>query len=451
MYLSLEIAKQTLMQVQTSIGVTTNNISNSQVDGYTRQRVNLTSNISISKGGQLVGTGATISSIDRLRTGFYDKQYRENLGVYSNSSATTTALERIESIIGSLDGDTGIKTTINNFYDSLEELSKNPEKTGIKQIVRDNAVAMTQAFNSVAGNLNTMKEQYASYTESQVTSINNALKNLQAVNDEIGRLSATGQTPNDLLDERDRLIDFLSERMDISIINSENNKVNIISNGEVLVQDGFSSELTYTVNANGSLSVKYASGKDFSSKGGELASLINTVNSKIPEYENKLNLLANDMVTALNKIHATGQDAAGNNGVPLFTGTTAGTIAVSQDILNDPSLILTSTDGAPGNNDVILSLIATKDGATIDGNTFGVVEYLDNLSASISAETNASKTKTANYKYITDEVYVMRANEIGVNEDEEIIKSVQLQQTFAAASKIISTLNTMFDSLISAV
>ena len=450
MNLALEIAKQTMMQAQTSLGVATNNISNSKVDGYTRQNVNLTSNISINSNGHLVGTGAVITSIDRVRTGFYDKQYRDNLNIYSHASATTTALNRIESIVGSLDGDTGLKTSITNFFDSLEELSKNPEKTGIKQIVKDNAIAMVSSFNLISNNLNTMKEQYQSYTESMVNEINNALKNLQIVNDEIGRLSASGQTPNDLLDTRDRLIDTLSSYMDISVVHSDNNKVNIVSNGHVLVQDCYSSSLNFNINIDGSVSVTYEDGAEFKSTGGELAALVTTINTTIPKYNEKIDTLAKDFIDAFNAIHATGA-APATAGGNFFEGTTAGNIKVADAIVNNPDLIATSADGTPGDNSIVLSLIELLDSKTIDGGKYGIIEYLDNISSSISAETNASSVKEANYKYIKDELYIMRSNEIGVNEDEELINAVKIQQTFAAASKIISTLTEMFNSLISAV
>lgn len=451
MNLSLEIAKQTMMQAQTSLGVVTNNIANSKVDGYTRQSVNLTTNISINSNGHLVGTGATISSIDRVRTGFYDKQYRENLNIYSNASATTTALNRIESIVGSLDGDTSLKTSINSFFDSLEELSKNPEKTGIKQIVKDNAVAMTQSFNLVANNLKTMKEQYVSYTQSMVTEINDTLKNLQTVNDEIGKLTSKGQNPNDLLDTRDRLIDSLSSYMDISVVHGDNNKVNIVSNGHVLVQDCFYSGLEFNLNQNGDVSITYENGTPFTSNGGELSALVNTVNSTIPAYTNKLDTLVKDFTDAFNAIHSTGLAPDGTTGVNFFEGDTAENIKVSDAILNNTDLIATSIDGTSGDNTIVLNLISILDGKTIDGNKYGVIEYLDNISSSIAAETNASSVKEGNYKYVTDELYTMRSNEIGVNEDEELINSVKIQQTFAAASKIISTLNELFDSLITAV
>ena len=451
MNLALEIARQTMMQAQTAMGVATNNLANQMVDGYTRQRVNLKTNISISQGKNLVGTGAYISSIDRVRTGFYDKQYRENLGIYTNSGASATAYARIETFFGSLDGDTGLKTSLTNFFNSLEELSKNPEKTGIKQVVRDSANTVVQSFNLVSNNLKVMKEQYIDYTGAKVDTINNTLKNLQIVNDEIGRLTALGQTPNDLLDERDRLLDSLSADMDISVIHAENNKINVISNGHVLVQDGYSSNLQFTTNVDGTVSIRYEDGTDFKSTGGELVALANVVNETIPEYNAKLDLLAKDFMDAFNAIHEKGVDANGVTGISFFEGTNASNMKISDDILNDPSLIMTSTDGVPGNNNLVLELIAVKDAKNIDGGKFGVIEYFDNIAASISTETNSAKTKAGNYKYITDEVYIMRSNEVGVNEDEEILTSVKLQQTFAAASKIVSTLNEMFNSLITAV
>lgn len=450
MNLALEIAKQTMLQSQTSLGVTTNNISNSKVDGYTRQEVNYVSNMSINANGHLVGTGSIISSIDRVRTGFYDKQYRDNLNIHSHASATTTSLGRIESIMGSLDGDTGLKTSINKFFNSLEELSKNPEKTGIKHIVKDNAVAMVSSFNLISNNLKTMKEQYQSYTESMVNKINDTIKNLQIVNDEIGRLYHSGQNPNDLLDTRDRLIDSLSSYMDITVVHGDKNKLNIISNGHVVVQEGYSSSLNFSINTDGSVSINYEDGSDFKSTGGELSALITTVNSSIPKYNKKLDTLAKDFIDAFNDIHSKGIAPDGSTNINFFEGTTAGNIKVSDEILNKPELITTSSDGTIGNNNIVLNLIELLDSKSIDGGQYGIIEYLDNLSSSIAAEKNASSIKEGNYKYIKDELYTMRSNEIGVNEDEELINSVKIQQTFAAASKIITTLNEMFNSLIAA-
>ena len=451
MNLALEIAKQTMMQTQTAMSVATNNLANQTVDGYTRQSVNLKTNISIINNGNLVGTGAYISSIDRVRTGFYDKQYRDNLGIYTNSDTLVTAFSRIETFFGSLDGDTGLKTSLNSFFNSLEELSKNPEKTGIKQVVRDSADNVVQSFNLVSNNLKTMKEQYISYAESKVFNINKTLKNLQSVNDEIGRLTAMNQTPNDLLDERDRLIDSLSADMDISVVPAKNNKVNIVSNGHVLVQDGYSSSLSFETNLDGTISIKYEDGVDFKSSGGELSALVQIVNDTMPEYNSKLDLLAKDFIESFNTIHKKGVSSDGTTNISFFEGDSAANIKITDDIMNDPSLIMNSIDGLPGNNDLILSLITIKDGNYIDNDKYGVIEFFDNISSSISTETNAMNVKAENYKYIKNEIYVMRSNEIGVNEDEEILTSVKLQQTFAAASKIISTLNEMFDSLISAV
>lgn len=450
MNLALEIAKQTMMNAQTAIGVATNNLANQTVDGYTRQNVNLTTSISIQSGKHLVGTGASISSIDRIRTGFYDKQYRDNLGIYKNADTLVTGFSRIETFLGSLDGDTGLKTSFNSFFNSLEELSKNPEKSGIKQVVRDNANNVVQSFNLISNNLKTMKEQYQSYTESKVSNINKTLENLRIVNDEIGRLSAMGQNPNDLLDERDRLIDSLSADMDISVVPAKNNKVNVVSNGHVLVQDSYASLLSFGINVDGSISIKYEDGMDFKSNGGELSALKQLVNETIPEYNDKVDLLAKDFIDSFNAMHRTGVASDGTTNIDFFEGDNAGNIKVSEQIDKNPSLIMNSTDGLAGNNDLVLGLIGLKDSPVIGGE-FGIVEFYDNVASSISTDTKAMKVKSDNYKYIKDEIYVMRSNETGVNEDEELLTTVKLQQTYAAASKIISTLNSMFDSLISAV
>lgn len=450
MNIALEIAKQTILQSQAGMNTAINNISNSQVDGYSRQKVQFQTGVSINSNGHLVGTGAVIKSIDRIRDGFNDKQYRENVGIYSNASVMANSLKKIETFFGSIDGDTGVKSTLTELFNSLEELSKYPENSGIKQIVKDSGVAVAQSFNQVASNLKTMKSQYASFVESKVTDINAILKDLNTLNDEIGRITVKGQTPNDLLDARDRLLDELAKNIDISIVETDNNKINIISNGQILLQDGYVNQLDVAVTNGYDVTVTYANGADFKSTHGELSALISTVTDVIPKYQAEIDTMAKDFMDAFNAIHSVGFAIDGSTGIDFFEGNDASSIKVSADILNNPDKIATSTDGAAGNNDLVLELIGIKSNKVIDGK-YGVLEFYDKISAGISAETKAMTTKEANYKYITNEVYVMRANEIGVNVDEEIIAASNYQKTFAAASRIIQTLDEMFNSLIQSI
>ena len=450
MNIALEIAKQTILQSQAGMNTAINNISNSQVDGYSRQKVQFQTGVSINSNGHLVGTGAVIKSIDRIRDGFNDKQYRENVGIYSNASVMANSLKKIETFFGSIDGDTGVKSTLTELFNSLEELSKYPENSGIKQIVKDSGVAVAQSFNQVASNLKTMKSQYASFVESKVTDINAILKDLNTLNDEIGRITVKGQTPNDLLDARDRLLDELAKNIDISIVETDNNKINIISNGQILLQDGYVNQLDVAVTNGYNVTVTYANGADFKSTHGELSALISTVTDVIPKYQAEIDKMAKDFMAAFNAIHSVGFAINGSTGIDFFEGNDASSIKVSADILNNLNKIATSTDGAAGNNDLILELIGIKSNKVIDGK-YGVLEFYDKISAGISAETKAMTTKEANYKYIANEVYVMRANEIGVNVDEEIIAASNYQKTFAAASRIIQTLDEMFNSLIQSI
>ena len=448
---AFEIAKQTILQSQTGISITTNNIANSKVDGYTRQQANFVTAMSVSKGNHLVGTGANISSIDRIRLGYYDLQYRENIGVYSNASAMATALKQIETYFGTVDGETGIKSTMEDMFNSLEELSKNPENIGIKQIVKDSAVAMAKAFNQIATDLKNTQTQYANYTATKINEINSLLQDLQSVNLEIGRITAMGQTANDLFDKRDILIDKLASFMDISITHTDNNKINITSNGQVLIQDAYTNTLKMEVNPDNTISVTYDNGKEFNSKTGELSALIEVANESIPKYLEQVDILARDFIDSFNNIHMNGKSADGTTGLKFFEGNSALDMRVSDVIIADPSKIATSTDGTSGNNDIVMQLIELKDSKSIDGGKYGALEFYDKIVANVASETKEATSKTSNYKYITDELYVLRANEIGVNEDEELLTATRYQQTFSAASKILSTLEEMFNALLQSV
>lgn len=450
MNLAFEIAKKGLQNSQVSLNVATNNMVNAENENYTRQVANVKSSLYLTKGNYTLGTGATITSVDRVRLGFYDRQYRDNIGVYSGSATKTEALIRIETYLGSLDGSTGLKITLNSFFDSLEELSKNPESTGIKSTVKDAAISLTTSFNQISTSLLTMKEQYSSYTEEKVAETNKLLENLQTINDEIGRVTAMGSVPNTLLDERDALLDKLASIMDISVVENKNNMISVVSNGHVLVQPGMCEKLSVEVTNGYEVSVKYSDGRDFKSIEGDLQAHIDITNSTIPKYMSELDTLAVDFMNAFNAIHENGIATDGTTGLKFFEGDSAKNISVSADILADSDKIATSADGTAGNNEIVLELIAINKNATIDGK-YGVMEYYDKLNANLSGETNAMETKMNNYRVVSEEIFQLRANEIGVNTDEETINILKYQQAYSAASKIIQTINEMFETLISAV
>lgn len=451
MFSTLEIAKQTILQSQTALSVTSNNIANSKVEGYTRQNANITTNIMVNRGHLSIGTGANLTSIDRVRDGFLDKQYRGNLAVYGQSLVLSEGLQRIETYFGGLNDTTGLKKDIGTFFDSLEELSKNPEIAGIKQIVKDAANTVTSSFNTLSHSLVSLKEQYASYTCSKINEINRTLDELNSLNIEISKATALGTQPNDLLDSRDRLLDSLSQSLDISIVHADNNTVNIVSNGIVLLQDSYVNKIEAEVTNNYDINVRYKDGGVFKPTTGELSGYVEIVNTILPKYQNELDTLANEFITNFNNIHSQGVYSDGSNAVQFFTGNSASTIAVNDIIIQDPTKIATSSDGTSGNNDIVKQLIYLQNKKLLGGGEYTVITYFDKISSNIAAETNNSISQSETYSTITKELYNKRANEIGVNEDEELLYSMQHQQLFSAASQILSTLQKMFDDLINAV
>lgn len=450
MNLSFEIAKQGLLNSQVGLNVSTNNMVNASNPNYTRQVANIKSSLYINKSRYTLGTGATITSVDRVRLGFYDRQYRDNIGIYQEASVKYEALVRMETYLGSLDGTTGLKLTLSNFFNSLEEVSKNPESSGIKSTLKDSGVALTTTFNQMATSLDSMKQQYASYTEEKVNKANGLLSSLQTVNDEIGRVSAMGAVPNTLLDERDALLDELASIMDISVVENKNNMINVVSNGHVLIQPGIHETINVEVTNGYKVNVTYSNGDAFKSDSGDLQAHIDITNNLIDKYLDQLDTLAMDYMNAFNAIHSAGFSTDGTTGLNFFEGTSARDITISAEILADPDKIATSADGTAGNNSVILDLIDINNQNLIDGK-YGVMEYYDRINSTLSGETNMISTKMENYKSVSDELYTLRANEIGVNSDEETINILKYQQAYSAAAKILQTVNEMFDMLLSAV
>ena len=147
------IAKRGLSVQQGNINTSAHNIANASTPGYSRQRAVVettrpfggTSKFDSCVAGQ-IGTGAQITTIQRIRNEFVDYQVREATGILGNSEVKADFLSKIEDILGET-SDTGIQGLMSEFYKSLQSLTSAPEKTDVKSVVLQNALSLADTIN----------------------------------------------------------------------------------------------------------------------------------------------------------------------------------------------------------------------------------------------------------------------------------------------------------------
>lgn len=229
------IAKRGLNVQQSAINTTSHNIANANTVGYSRQRA--VSETTKPFGGMSrfdscsvgqVGTGAEITSIQRIRDYFIDYQVRSESGTSGYYTQRNETLSKVEDIFGE-PSDTGIQELVNKFFTSFQEVAKNPNKSDVKTVAIQNASSLADAINYTYNQLEKTCEDSQKLLQANVTDVNSFLNQINELNKQIRSISAVGQTPNDLMDKRDNLLDQLSYKFGIKVDRDSLETINLSS------------------------------------------------------------------------------------------------------------------------------------------------------------------------------------------------------------------------------
>ncbi|MFN6992202.1 MAG: FlgK family flagellar hook-associated protein, partial [Fervidobacterium sp.] len=153
--------------------------------------------------------GAQLSYIRRVRSEFQDIQYRDENRIKNYWDEMKSSLEEIEYILGEPSSN-GLSSVIDSFWNSWQELSTNPESMSVRGSLKEHAQSLISFLAHIRGELILQREQLNKDLEIQVNTINDIATQIGALNEEIKKAYIRGQSPNDLLDKRDLLLDKLS-------------------------------------------------------------------------------------------------------------------------------------------------------------------------------------------------------------------------------------------------
>ena len=219
---TFNIAKRGINTSQATIDVTSHNISNSNTVGYSRQRAKIVTSrpMTGTAGYGQVGTGSQVQAIERVRDGFLDYQLRGANSSLGSSDIRSNFLYEVENIFNE-PSDTGISTLMGKFFDSFQELSKQPNSSNARTVTVQQTLALTDALNHTYTKLEELQQNAKLALKSNVTDINSLLSQIDGLNKQIMSVKSSGQMPNDLMDQRDTLLDELSYKFNITIDTKE--------------------------------------------------------------------------------------------------------------------------------------------------------------------------------------------------------------------------------------
>lgn len=208
---SFNTANKGLLANQTGLHTASHNIANVNTRGYTRQRVEFKADIAYSLGGVgQLGTGVKMDSIRRVVDDYITRQIREETGTLERYKAKSAVIDQLE-VIFNEPSDTGLNFYLSEMFDSWQELSVNPESLNSKTIVARKSEALAETINHMTNQIINLKNETVDQLEKNALDFNSIVDKLKALNQQILNIAVSGQIPNDLLDQRDLMLQDLSE------------------------------------------------------------------------------------------------------------------------------------------------------------------------------------------------------------------------------------------------
>ncbi|KRE97963.1 flagellar biosynthesis protein FlgK [Paenibacillus sp. Soil766] len=311
----IEIAKRALFSQQTALSTTGHNIANANTKGYSRQVVNFTAAAPLeapsftrsTTPGQL-GQGVEFDSIKRVREAFLDHQFYNENKELGNWSVRKDALEKLEAITNE-PSDTGIRQVIENFWNSWQVFSKEPENTTARAALKESALAMTDSFNHTATQLNELRNDITENIRVKVKESNTILTQIARLNGEIFRVEGLGNDANDLSDQRDLLVDQLSSIVNVTVEKSAGGYN--VKMGSVMLVEGneVATNFAETPPASGSGSSTGTTGLTFDDaykngdlKSGEVFGMIESRETYLASYQFQMDSMVKALAEGTVKI-----------------------------------------------------------------------------------------------------------------------------------------------------
>ncbi|MFQ5672646.1 MAG: flagellar hook-associated protein FlgK [Nitrospinales bacterium] len=316
-----------LLSHQLAIEVTGQNIANVQTEGFSRQKVALEAATPRSVGLGQLGTGVRVAGIERAHDSFLFSQIVGENSSLGEFKARQNAFDQMETLFN--DGLGGsLNNSLSDFFSSLQDLSNNPSGLAERAVVRGNAQSLASVFNNLGNQLFDQRVNLDNEIGATATEVSSLISQIAQMNKAVHENETSqGFGANDLRDQRDRLVNQLAEKIDVTVVNEQNGLLNLtLSNGRPLVLGLSTFSLSTRLNGdnNGFRDILLDDGQgnltNITSdiKGGKLKGLLDMRDVELPASRDKVDRLAAGFIQEFNRVHGQGFGSDGSTGVDFF-------------------------------------------------------------------------------------------------------------------------------------
>ena len=463
-----DIASSGIAAQRLAMEVTGENIANVNTAGYSRQQVIMENRPISTANGFPLGTGVQIQAVRRSYDGMLQQPIVNGSSSYQQNLARQTALEQLQPAFNELASD-GLGKAVENFFGAWQDLSVNPAGTAERQALLARTQILTDTFHQVSASLAGVADTADKNLTDISAEISDNARNLALVNTQIISTQAVGGSPNELFDQRDLLLQKISEKVGItSTLAGDGTATVTLAGGGTLVSANKyatlytslnavvppSNELRLTAVGNPPLANNPGSDADVTATVslGQLGGMLQIRDSVVPGYLAKLNEMASTLVSAVNAVHSAGYGVDGSTGNDFFdpAGTTGASFALDAGLtsVKIAAALPTATDPAPsvGNNVNSLLMAGIQTGSfafasgssTLDG-------FYNSMVSGVGIDTQGAQNVATQGGAFLKQLRSLRESNSGVSLDEELTNLTKYQRAFEGSAKLINAATDMLD------
>lgn len=482
---ALSNAASGLFAASRRAGVTSGNIANALTEGYHRRDVVLAERVT---GG--VGAGVSVAGVQRATDFALLSERRNADGQFAFENSVAGALTQVSRLIGDSEDPSALFRKFANFAASLRALGDTPDSASAQNAVLNSAKDLAAAFNGLAGSLQQIRTNADAEIGQRVTAVNDALKQIEILNRDIGRGQNIGADIAALQDQRQRLIDQVNESIPVREVVRGDGGVDLVTQEGVFLIAGSARTVTFAPspvvtaqsvygNGSGALSGLSVDGVDITPGGGSgqapadgaLAGLFSVRDNVVPAAALQLDALALDIAQRLSDAGVDPTITPGSPGV--FTD--SGALATDANIVGlagrlrvnaavDPAQggalfrlrdgVGAATAGAAGADGLIRNIIAALDAprstpvALGAGGDLSAAEAFAHLSAVVGGARASAAVRRDTTQALAASLRDAEQSATGVDTDQELQRLLSIEQAYAANARVIETVDRLLQRLL---
>ena len=475
LFSALNSARTSLEVNQKAIEIAGNNISNVNTEGYSRQKAEFETYPAVNFGNFFIGQGVKISDVSRDYDVFIDRQIKQKAVDFGLQDALTRPLSELERVFNITEDN--ISTDIDNFFDSLQELSADPSDLVQRNNVILQGEVLSTSFNNAVNELNSIKENINNTILSKLDNVNSQLTEIADLNDRIYQIEIRGQTANSARDQRDVVAKELAKTLGAQFYEDQNGMMAVMLPGGLpLVQGNMAMSISADTSGADMVLQLHAGGVTRNlgenTLGGEFNGLLNMRDTFIPDLNADLDKLAYELSVQVNLQHQAGGALDSSTGnlffsvPPNYVASPPGpppTATEYADAARNMRVVITDAAKvaagaapdpgppvgtvAPGDNSnaLILSNIGDK---YLIGGTDTFTSLYGKIAAKVGVESNQNQLSLKGAQDALVQLENFRDGLVGVSLEEEMISLIQYQRGFQSSAKFLTTVDEMMSTIL---